>query len=129
MHIVKTFMDIKQLENNNALPAAIIKTLKQDLVGVIDNMQQLGYFYDPDNDGYAVILEPCDDIHDLSNVGLNPKDGGLLGAIPELIKEIITGTEIWYKVGILYNNQCLMTFYITPELIDNELIKWLQRNI
>ena len=129
MHIIKTFMDIKRLENNNVLPAALIKILRQDLDLEIYNMQQLGYFYDPDNDGYAVILEPGDNIHELSNVGLNPNDNGLLGTTPELMEEINIGAETWYKVGILYNNECLMTFYIMPELIDDELMEWLQRQI
>ena len=45
------------------------------------------------------------------------------------MEEINIGAETWYKVGILYNNECLMTFYIMPELIDDELMEWLQRQI
>lgn len=79
MRIIKTKQDIDVLSSAGALPADLLEQIQ-------DYFNQLKIEYDEekewefrlDGHGYIVILEGGDNIRDLSNVGLNRDDGGLL---------------------------------------------------
>jgi hypothetical protein len=64
--------------------------------------------------GYIVVLQREDNFRDLSEVGLNPEDCGLLGAIPETIEKFGNGTSAFYEICVIYNNSYMMIFML-PE--------------
>lgn len=82
--------------------------------------------------GYIVILEETDNIYDLSEVGLNKEDDGLLGAIPEWteIREFKDGS-FYYEILILYNNEYAMIFYIEEKIVNKkpDLKEWIEKSI
>ncbi len=75
--------------------------------------------------GYIVILEAGDDVRDLSSVGLNPEDEGLLGSIPEYVEKYSAGQVDYYKIVILYDNEYIMTFFSQVGIHDDEVEDWL----
>jgi len=85
--------------------------------------------YDPDNEGYFVILEPGDNPRNLDIVGLNPAEKGLLGSWPEFVDLINLDEMSVYQVLILYNNECVMTLYLQAGVWDEEIEQWLEKHV
>jgi hypothetical protein len=80
--------------------------------------------------GYIVLLEAGDNVHDLGNVGLNHEDGGLLGSCPEYVELIDAGKGLQaYKVAVLYDNDYLMTFFTQAGAHDEEVEQWLKDRV
>ncbi len=78
-----------------------------------------------EDSGYIVVLEEGDDVRDLSSVGLNPEDEGLLGSIPEYVEKYSAGSIDYYKIVILYDNEYIMTFFSQVDIHDQEVEDWL----
>ena len=77
--------------------------------------------------GYIVVLEAGDNVRDLSNVGLNREDGGLLGSCPEYAELLDIGEGLQeYKIAVMYDNDYLMTFFTQTGAHDEEVEQWLK---
>lgn len=77
--------------------------------------------------GYIVILEPGDNLYDLSIVGLNPEDAGLLGSSPEYVEAINLNGLTLYKIVVLYTDDYLMTFFTLAGWHDDVIERWLRQ--
>lgn len=134
-------IEIKKMEDINKLKKK--KGVYSD--EFIDYME--GYFYELwqefaegerlqdyslEDCGYIVVLEKEDDLEDLSEVGLNKEDRGLIGVIPEWIelKELKDGSK-FYHIEIVYNNEFVMIFYISKSITDKEkaITRWIHNNL
>lgn len=82
--------------------------------------------YSVEDTGFIVVLEAGDDVRDLSNVGLNPEDQGLLGTTPEWIEKVeLDGTE-YYRFLVIYTDSFAVTFYSAVGNHDGEVEAWLE---
>ncbi|MBT2289498.1 hypothetical protein J7E73_10210 [Paenibacillus albidus] len=77
--------------------------------------------------GYIVILEPGDNLYDLSIVGLNPEDAGLLGSSPEYVEAINLNGLTLYKIVVMYTDDYLMTFFTLAGWHDDIIERWLRQ--
>ncbi|MEK3900059.1 hypothetical protein [Paenibacillus sp. FSL R7-0179] len=77
--------------------------------------------------GYIVILEPGDNLYDLSIVGLNPEDAGLLGSSPEYVEAINLNGLTLYKIVVMYTDDYLMTFFTLAGWHDDVIERWLRQ--
>lgn len=69
--------------------------------------------------GYIVVLEAGDNVHDLGNVGLCRENGGLLGSFPEYVELLDVGVSHQaYKVALLYDNDYLMRFFTLAQAVS-----------
>jgi hypothetical protein len=78
MREIKGSADVEALLESGvrpALVAVVAKTLDDLLAAYAD----LDAEWDPDSEGYIVLLEPGDNIEDLPEVGLHPRHRGLVG--------------------------------------------------
>ncbi|WP_218642158.1 hypothetical protein [Paenibacillus odorifer] len=84
-----------------------------------------------DRYGYIVILEVGDNLYDLECVGLNRKDCGLLGSMPEYVETLQLGDITVYKIVVMYTNDFIITFFTQKGIHAEEIEQWLneQANI
>lgn len=90
MKNIKTLEDVKNLKANNGLPQALLKHLEafyQMLFQAFSDEENPVNF-SLERHGYLVVLDSDDNLRDLHELGLNPKDGGLLGILPEYVELI-----------------------------------------
>jgi len=85
------------------------------------------HLFDLSEHGYIVVLEPEDDIRDLTEIGLSAENDGLLGTVPEAVtaKKLKDG-RIFYQVETIFNNEFLLYVLLFEEDVDSEIQKWLQ---
>ena len=85
--------------------------------------------YSVEDCGYVVILEEGDNVRDLSNVGLNPSNSGLLGSGPEYCEVLQLDGIGYYSLLIIYNNSFAIDFYSPMGCYDEEVEQWLAEQI
>lgn len=112
---IKTLNDIKTLKKSMLLSVNFLEYLEKyfsDLHHSLGGGIQLDKF-SLETHGYLVVLQPdVDNVRDLSDVGLNPEDNGLLGTLPEFVNLIkLCNKEEYFEVGVLFNNEFMMMFY------------------
>ncbi|TWH82572.1 hypothetical protein [Sedimentibacter saalensis] len=79
------------------------------------------------NDGAFVLLETSDNVRRLEEIGLDP-NSGLLNTAPEAIRTIIIGNKKLYEVLVLCNNQYALYIYVPEEIVDCEMLEWIDKN-
>jgi hypothetical protein len=111
-----------------ALPAVLIDLVEDYFLLLRDELEvELESEFCLGSHGYIVVLEAGDNVRDLSNVGLNREDGGLLGSCPEYVELLDVGGGLQaYKVAVLYDNDYLMTFFTQAGAHDEEVEQWLK---
>lgn len=128
MKTIKTSNDIQTLYYANVMDCHYLQHLKdyfhQLYLALQDNESEKEFSLK--DRGYIVILEKGDNLRDLSEVGLNPEDHGLLGSYPEFVDLIELEFFPIYKIGVLYNNDYMMTFFSEKGIHDPEIESWLQ---
>ncbi len=121
---VKTLKDLEKIKQNSSLPEMykneIIKYFHQ-LHMALGNGKPIENF-SLDQHGYIVILEKCDDVRNLKNIGLSE---GLLFSCPEYIDRIKLSDFSVYKIHIMYDNEYMMTLYSRTGIHDKEVESWL----
>lgn len=127
MKAIRTAADLRSV--SNSLPKPYIQRLVADfsmLQRALADGESLDEFSLQDH-GYLVILENGDDVRDLSEVGLNPEDEGLLGSMPEYVETLSLGDNLQvYKIAVLYDNDYMMFFYSQVGIHDEEVEEWLR---
>ncbi len=113
MYTIKTLDDISALSERNTTPKSFIDHLETYFLQLRENLtedeQEVEFSLVPY--GYIAILEPEDDVRDLSSIGLNPQDDGLLGSCPEFVNTIQLEDITLYQIGVLYDNEYMMILY------------------
>lgn len=71
--------------------------------------------------GFIIILEQSDDVRNLSEVGLNPCDSGLLGCNPEVVEVVRLDNKEYYRFVVVYNNTFAVTFYSAVGIYNQEV--------
>lgn len=77
--------------------------------------------------GYIVILEPGDNLYDLSIVGLSQEDAGLLGSRPEYVEAIVLDGLTLYEIVVMYTDDYLITFFTVAGWHDDTIENWLSQ--
>ncbi|OPY55798.1 MAG: hypothetical protein A4E55_02386 [Pelotomaculum sp. PtaU1.Bin035] len=131
MKTVKVLADIQMLRSSQALTEPLLDHLEEyfgELHSALGDGEPLQEF-SLEEHGYFVILEPGDDARDLSEVGLNPQDGGLLGTGPEWVEvKNLHGGLRYYQAAVLYDNEFMMIFYSAVGQFDQETEEFLAEN-
>ncbi|RYD02625.1 hypothetical protein N752_25185 [Desulforamulus aquiferis] len=128
MRIIKSLQDITILKTTNALPPEYLELLEKEFLQMVELLGGLGD-YNPNTYGYMVVLESGDNIRDLSVIGLNPEDQGLLGIYPEFIDVFnLTGYSV-YKLLVIYSNDYAMTFFSIANQFDEAAEEWIRTNL
>lgn len=128
MKIIQTQQDIDSLYSANLFPALLPHIQQQFNHLYMTLNRENDTFFSLDHHGAIIILEPSDNLYDLSFVGLSREDGGLLGCTPEYV-QIIDLPEVGstaYMIGVGYNNDYLTTFYLISGSHDEGIEQWLQ---
>jgi len=76
-------------------------------------------------EGFVGVLERGDNVRDLSVLGLNPGEEGLLGSRPEFVEANYDATPAFYRISVLLDNECMMTFFSEIGVHDDEVEEWL----
>lgn len=120
MRILTSFASVEALRSTGQLASAELDLAESRMCDVIAAFKEGGWIWDPEEHGAFVLVEQGDDVRDFHEVGLNPQDSGLMGAIWEVCyKHDETGL---FEVFILYGNDTGWTFII-PDA------EWLDRGL
>lgn len=112
MKHIKTYGDIKARVGQGA-DRRLMELLCTRMSGVESAYRQAEAIWSADEYGYFCLVEPGDDVTDMSDVGLNPEDRGLIGAIKEIVFWH-PDARCWEAV-VLYGGDYGMTFFCPDE--------------
>jgi len=128
MRIIKTMDDINLLRQAGALTPSLLDEIERQLTTVHKNVNDgagIEEFCLRDI-GPIVVLEPGDNVRDLEEIGLNPEDGGLLGAAPERVELMERAEQKFYSMVIVLNNEYCINLYCPLDAFDDEAERWLE---
>lgn len=125
MRIIKNLEDIFCLRAAKALPPEYLDLLEKDFVEMVELLGGIEE-WNPQAFGYMTVLESGDNLRDMSVVGLNPEDKGLLGTYPEIIDVFNLNGLFIYKILVIYSNDYAVTFYSKIGQFDNEVEAWIK---
>lgn len=128
MYIIQKEEDLNVLKNAKVMNSDYLNQVEKQFINLYENLGgeqgvPLEQFTLQDK-GYIVILQKGDNFRNLSIVGLD-EEGGLLEATPEFINKIDLEYTTIYEIVIVYNNEFAMTFYISKDIVDEEIIEWI----
>jgi hypothetical protein len=128
MRFIQTQQDINSLHSANLFPA-LMPQIQQHFNHLYKTFNGENDSLSLDHQNAIIILEPGDNLYDLSFVSLNREDQGLLGCTPEYVQtiDLTKDGSIAYMIGVAYNNEYLTTFYLIAGSHDEEIEQWLQR--
>lgn len=128
MRIVKTMNDISLLRQAEALSPVLLNEINRQLTTVYENVNDRTDIeeFSLRDIGPIVVLEPGDNVRDLEEIGLNPEDGGLLGAAPEWVELLERAGQKFYSMVIVLNNEYAVNIYCPPDAVDDETQRWLE---
>lgn len=131
MHIIKTKKDLDILRRSKILKDYFIDFIEINFIRQYELLNEDKSItleeFSLNNDGALVILESKDNIRKLHEIGLN-SEGGLLNINPEAIRTIIIGEKTLYEAFVLCNNQYALYIYVPDYLVDEEILKWINKN-
>ncbi|MGB7605890.1 MAG: hypothetical protein WBL93_10490 [Lutisporaceae bacterium] len=131
MYKIKMLNDITIGILNNTLTTALGEYLENYFKNLYVNLGDGESFEDfnLESHGYLVILTPNDSKCALDDIGLDADSGGIVSTIPEFVYLINLKSTCYYEVGVLYNNEYMMVFYIEKgihsKVIDNFLDEYI----
>ena len=108
MRHIKTYQDIRTIIDGG--DRRLVELLCDRMSAVQSAFRQAGATWNADEFGYFCLVEEGDDVRDMRDVGLNPEDLGLVGAIKEVVLWH-PGSRCWEAV-VLYGGDYGMTFFI-----------------
>ena len=129
MRVIKTFEDLELLENTGVLNEDYLQWIKDYFLQLFEALGRNGETLDQFRlgwlEGFVLVLEEGDNLRDLSLFGLNPEDDGLLGAPLEYVEKYELESITFYRIGILMDNECMMTFFSELGVHDEEIEDYL----
>jgi hypothetical protein len=130
MRIIKTIKDIKLLRELSTVQVEIIEEIELHFKNIYSNLGEgipIEDFSLVDT-GIIVLLEPGDNVTDLSEIGLNPDDNGIIGAIPEWIDEQELSDCTLITACILCNNEYALSIFFESGKFGGEVENWISEN-
>lgn len=130
MRIIKSIDDVYVMSQAKAISPEFSKHLIKffdDLQADLDDPEP--DVYSIEECGHVIILESGDNVRDLSTIGLNRGDLGLLGCIPEWFEIVILDDIEYYRFLVLYNDAFGVIFYSAVGSHDVEVEQWLEQNL
>ena len=127
MILIKNQDDVRSMEEKQLIRVGMAKHLMK----FFDDLQEELDFLSPntykvEDSGQVVILDKGDNVRDLSEIGLNRGDQGLLGCIPEWFETVTLDNIEYYRFLVLYNDSFGVIFYSAIGTFDFEVETWLQ---
>ena len=111
MKHIKTYEDIRTIIDGG--DRRLVELICDRMSAVQSAFRQAGSSWNADEFGYFCIIEPGDDVRDMRDVGLNPEDQGLVGAIKEVVLWH-PESRCWEAV-VLFGGDYGMTFFCPDE--------------
>jgi hypothetical protein len=124
--VINKLEDIEKIELSEDIPKDYKDEIKRKFIEVYDNISPVESIdeFSLEEYGQIVVLEPSDDIRNLSDIGLD--DGGLMDSYPEWIEyKMLDKTEVYY-ICIVRNNENVVVIYIRKDIFDDEVEIWLR---
>ena len=131
MRIIKTMKDVELIKEASAVRKEILQEIEEHFKHIYKNLGEeitLEEFSLVDS-GIIVLLEPGDNIEDLAEIGLNPGDKGLIGAIPEWVEEHKLDDCTLITACILCNNEYALSIFFESGKFGEEVENWISDNI
>lgn len=129
MRIIKTFEDLELLKNTEVLNEDYLKSIEDYFLQLFEALGRNGETLDQFRlgwlEGFVLVLEEGDNLRDLSLFGLNPEADGILGCSLEYVEEYRLESITFYQIGILMDNECMMTFFSEVGAHDEEIEDYL----
>ena len=129
MRVIKTFEDLELLENTEVLNEDYLQWIKKYFLQLFDLLgrgETLDQFRMDWPDGFIAILDKGDNLRDMSILGLNPEADGILGCSLEYVEEYKLESISFYRIGLLMDNECMMTFFSEVGVHDEEIEDYLE---
>ncbi|MVX67371.1 hypothetical protein GKZ28_27520 [Clostridium chromiireducens] len=133
MRTIKTLRDIELLKEASAVRGDILQQMEEHFKHIYKNIGEedgiaVEEFFLVDS-GIIVLLEAGDNVADLAEIGLNPKDNGLLGATPEWINEQKLENCTLITVCVLCNNEYALSIFLERGKFGQEVENWISENM
>lgn len=131
MRIIKTIKDIKLLRSALVVKKDILDEIEMIFNYIYNNLGEgisLEEFSLIDT-GIIVLLEIGDNVTDLSEIGLNPEDGGLLGATPGWIRQEKLTNSTLIVTCIFCNNEYAVSIFFERSDFGEDVESWINENI
>jgi hypothetical protein len=129
MRVIKTFEDLELLENTKVLNEDYLQWIKDYFLQLFEALGRNGETLDQFRlgwmEGFVLVLEEGDNLRDLSLFGLNPEDDGLLGCPLEYVEKCELEDITFYKLGIMFDNESLLSFFSQVGIHDDEIEDYL----
>lgn len=133
MRIIKKLHDIELLRKGQSISKEILEEMEDHFKNIYKNLGEAEGFdikeFSLKDSGIIVYLESGDNIKDLEEIGLDPEDNGLLGAIPEWVEEQSLEDCTLITVCILCNNEYALSIFFRHNAFESELESWLNEYI
>lgn len=130
MIVIKTLANLRCLKRSKALPDSYVALIEENFMCLMDTLRhretETEEEFSLDEHGYIVVLQRCDDLRDLSTVGLHRDEGGLLGGL-DWIDALPLGDRSVYIMNINYSDAYTMTFFSEVGIHDHEIEAWLDK--
>lgn len=128
MLVIKNHRDVSRYQQCKVMGSEFAEHVKAYLRYLQDELDAIEPGeYSVEDTGFIVVLEVGDDVRDLSNIGLNPEDQGLLGTIPEWIEKVELGGTEYYRFLVIYTDSFAVTFYSAVGSHHEVVETWLER--
>jgi|SRR6056297_626677 len=125
MIMVKKLTDLGKLkESEHAHIFGYIRKLFLHLHRCLEPQQPV-HLFDLEEHGYIVFLEKGDDIQNLSEIGLSPKNKGLLGVVPEAVTAKKLKDTDFFQIDCIFNNEYMLFVLLFPEDFDKQVKEWI----
>lgn len=130
MILLKNKADVEMFYKTNVINERMKEYLEKFFADLQEELDTIAPdTYSVEDAGMAIVLEPNDNVRDLSNIGLAYLENGLLSSSPEWMeKVVIDGTE-YYRFLILYNDAFGAIFYSPVGVFDEEIEGWFNEQL
>jgi hypothetical protein len=128
MRIVKTKEDIELLRNTYALSDEYLDWIDNYFVQLYEAFSRdetMDQFRLDLPGGFIAVLEAGDNLRDLSILGLNHENDGIFGFRLEYVEEYSLNRIEFYRIGILFDNESMLTIFSEVGIHDDEVEDYL----
>lgn len=131
MRIIKTMKEIELLKRSKALRGEILGEVEEHFKHIYNNLGEgiATEEFSLVDSGIIVLLESGDNVEDLSEIGLNPEEKGLLGTTPEFINEQQLEDCTLINACILCNNEYALSIFFESGKFGEKVENWISDNI